>query len=171
MNCSPFDLRDYWFEELAPNERSQVETHLAACTGCRQELERLRLVGQTMRQLKDEEVPRRIAFVSDKVFEPSGPARWLRNLWPGAPRLAWSAALLLAVFFGGAWLCEPTMTVENGRWQIALGGGQARLEKALAAVEARQAAEMRNAEQAFEMVMKQVNELYKAQARPAVFQQ
>ena len=41
MSCSPFDLKDYFLEELADPERRQVEAHVKNCrpaarnwTGC-----------------------------------------------------------------------------------------------------------------------------------------
>ena len=40
MNCSPFDLRDYFLKELPDSERQQVETHVRGCAACREELER-----------------------------------------------------------------------------------------------------------------------------------
>jgi anti-sigma factor RsiW len=172
MNCSPFDLRDYWLEELRPEETRQVETHVAGCQNCREELERLRLTRQALLRLREEEPPRRIAFVSDKVFEPSRAARWWSAVWGGAPKLAFGLAMLLAVFFAGAWAARPSVTVENGRWQVAFGG-QPRASEAVAAMEARHAAEMRNVEQTYELLIKQMNELYRRQAEmaPALYRQ
>lgn len=172
MTCSPHDLRDYLWEELKAAERQQVEAHLEGCLGCREELERLQVTHRALLRLKDEEVPRRIAFVSDKVFEPSRAARWWAAFSVRVPRLALSAALLLAVFFGGVRMAQPTITVEKGRWQIAFSS-DARLEQAVAAMEARHTAEMRNAEQAFELLDKEVKFLYRqsAEMRPAMFRQ
>ena len=166
MNCAPFDLRDYWFEELGADERRQVEGHLEACSRCREELARLRATQQALLRLKDEEIPRRIAFVSDKVFEPSRAARWWAALTRGVPRFAFSAALLLAVFFAGAWASRPTITVEQGRWQIAFGSGDRQIEQKLAAFEAHHNAEIRNAEQAFEQLDKEVKFLYRQSVEP-----
>ena len=119
MNCSPFELRDYFFAELSPAERREVESHLNACAACREELAGLRSTQTALLRLPDEEMPRRIAFVSDKIFEPSRAARWWAGFSLGAPKLAFSLALLLAVFFGGAWISKPVLTVEGGRWQVA----------------------------------------------------
>jgi len=165
MNCSPFDLRDYWLEELGMAERRQVDAHLETCSHCREELERLRVTRQALLRLKDEEVPRRIAFVSDKVFEPSRAARWWTALNAHVPRLAWSMALLLAVLFGGLAMARPSITVERGRWQLAFGGS--------AAVEARHAADMRDVREAYEVLFKQLNVLYQqsAEVRPAAYRQ
>ncbi len=165
MNCSPFDLRDYWLEELGAAERREVETHLSGCGNCREELARLRATQAALLRLPEEEIPRRIAFVSDKVFEPSRAARWWAAFSLHVPKLAFSMALLLAVFFGGAWISKPTVTVEGGRWQIAFGGN--------AAAEARHTADMKAVEQSFELLDKQMQLLYRqsAEIRPAAYRQ
>ena len=93
MSCSPYDLKDYFFEELPPAERRLVEEHLKQCPGCRVELERLQVTGSALHALRDEEPPRRIAFVSDKVLEPT----WWQRLWQSGPRLGFAAAAMLAV--------------------------------------------------------------------------
>jgi len=93
MTCSPFDLKDYFFEELPAQERALVEEHLKQCPGCREEIERLRLTGSALAALREEEPPRRIAFVSDQVFEPG----WWQRLWQSGPRLGFAAAAMLSV--------------------------------------------------------------------------
>ena len=85
-------VRDYAFEELNPADRSAVERHLPQCAECRMELDHLRLTTAALRVLPDVEIPQRIAFVSDKVFEAS---RWSR--WFTGARLGFASALLLAV--------------------------------------------------------------------------
>lgn len=92
MNCAPFDLKDYLFGELSGEARREVEQHLAACESCREEYERLRLTQSALAALRDEEPPRRIAFVSDKIFEP----RWWHRLWRSGPQLGFASALALA---------------------------------------------------------------------------
>jgi len=96
MSCSPFDLKDYFFEELDGAERKQVEAHVTACRACREELNRLRLTGTTLLSLREEEIPRRIAFVSDPVFEPSPWRRWLAGFWNTPARLGFGSAALLS---------------------------------------------------------------------------
>ena len=93
MSCSPYELKDYVFGELAAAERKGVEQHAAACASCREELERLRMTAATLAALPDEEVPRRIAFVSDKVFEPT----WWQRFWQSAPRLGFASAAMLSL--------------------------------------------------------------------------
>jgi anti-sigma factor RsiW len=93
MSCSPYELKDYFFGELAPAERTAVESHVACCPACRDELAALNTTRSLLLSLPDEEPPRRIAFVSDKVFEP----RWWQKLWTSGPRLGFAAAAMLAV--------------------------------------------------------------------------
>ena len=101
MNCSQHDLKAYLLNELAEPERHPVEEHLRGCRDCREELERLRLTESALRVLAHEEIPRKIAFVSDKIFEPRGWA-WL---WNSGPRLGFaSAALLAAAILVHAWV-------------------------------------------------------------------
>lgn len=96
MSCSPFDLRDYLFGELAEPDRRQVEGHVHSCTHCNEDLERLRLTHSTLLALRDEEVPQRIGFVSDKVFEPSPVRRAWRSLWGSSPNLGFASAAMLS---------------------------------------------------------------------------
>jgi anti-sigma factor RsiW len=92
-SCGQVDLvRDYAFDELAPAERNLVQQHLAQCSGCAAELDRLRLTTAALRVLPDQEVPQRIAFVSDKVVEQS----WLAGIWNSAARLGFASACVLA---------------------------------------------------------------------------
>jgi anti-sigma factor RsiW len=92
MKCSPTDLKDYIFEELSAEGRAQVDRHLAACQTCREEMERLRMTQTALASMREEELPRRIAFVSDKVFEP----KWWQLIWNSGPRLGFASALLVA---------------------------------------------------------------------------
>jgi anti-sigma factor RsiW len=154
MNCSPFDLRDYCLDELNAGQRREVESHVASCAGCREELDRLRLTRQALLRLPEAEIPRRIAFVSDKVFEPAWYARW----WAALPRLAFGLAVLAAVFFAGAW--------SERRHQV-------ELTRAIQALETRHDAQMRGIAEAFDMVERQMNDFYRraAEARPATYRQ
>lgn len=89
-------LRDYAFDELPAGERPDMEQHLAACAECATELGQLRLTTAALRALPDREIPQRIAFVSDKVFEPSPLARWFGGFWNSAARLGFASACVLA---------------------------------------------------------------------------
>lgn len=93
-------LHDYAFDELAGAERQTFEQHLAGCGECSVELEQLRLTATALRSLPEREIPQRIAFVSDRVFEPSA---W-RRFWNSAPRLGFvSAGMLSAAIIISAW--------------------------------------------------------------------
>ncbi len=83
-------LRDYAFDELSAADRAAVERHLAECADCAQELDQFRLTTAALRMLPEREIPQRIAFVSDKVFQPSPLARFF-----GA-RLGFASACVLA---------------------------------------------------------------------------
>jgi len=145
MNCSQHDLKGYILGELPAAECGPLEAHLEGCLDCREEVERLRLTRTALDSLPEEEIPRRIAFVSDKVFEPRGWA-WL---WNSAPRLAFASATLLALaivvhaFVRPAPVAVP-VAVNTAAVQARVEGEvtrrlQAVLEKAAAESEARQA--------------------------------
>ncbi len=94
-------LKDYVFGELDAAGRREVEAAVAADAGLREELARLQVTQSAMFALREEELPRRIAFVSDKVFEPTWWQVWLNS----GPRMAFASAALLAgaiVFHGAA---------------------------------------------------------------------
>ncbi len=96
MSCSPFDLRDYFLQELADPQRRLVESHVRTCPSCRSELDRLQLTESALLTLREEEIPQRIAFVSDAVFEPSPVRRWLSDFWGSAARLGFASAAMLS---------------------------------------------------------------------------
>ena len=96
MSCSPFDLKDYFLKELPTPQALQVEEHIKTCAGCREELDRLRLTETALFSLRDEEIPQRIAFVSDKIFEPSPVRRWFSAFWGSAGRLGFASAAMLS---------------------------------------------------------------------------
>jgi Putative zinc-finger len=97
MSCSPFDVRDYFLQELAPPQRLQVEAHAETCAACREELERLGATEAALFCLRDEEIPQRIGFISDKIFEPSPARRWLTAFWGSTARLGFASAVVLSV--------------------------------------------------------------------------
>jgi hypothetical protein len=92
MSCSPSDLRDYFFGELGVEERRSVEQHIVACAGCRDDLDALGSTRSALLSVPDEEPPRRIGFVSDKVFEP----RWWQRIWASGPQLGFVSSCVLA---------------------------------------------------------------------------
>lgn len=86
-------VRDYAFDELAETERRAMEQHLTQCQDCAAELDQVRLTTAALRVLPEQEVPRRIAFVSDKIFERG----FLSGIWNSAARLGFVSACVLAV--------------------------------------------------------------------------
>lgn len=102
-------LRDYAFEELPAGERSAVEQHLAVCSECSMELDRLRMTTTALRTLPDQEVPQRIAFVSDRVFEPSW---WQRFRNSGAQMGFASVCVLASAIVVSAWHFAGSKTTE-----------------------------------------------------------
>ncbi len=96
MSCSPFDLRDYFFGELPEEGRRQMDAHVKNCAGCREELSQLRSTQAVLLSAPDEEIPQRIGFVSDRVYEPSRLRRWWRAFWGSAPRLGFASAAMLS---------------------------------------------------------------------------
>jgi anti-sigma factor RsiW len=97
MSCSPFDLRDYFLKELTDPQQRQVEAHVKTCQPCREEMERLRITEAALFSLREEEIPQRIGFVSDKIFEPSPWQRWWSSFWGSAARLGFASAAMLSI--------------------------------------------------------------------------
>lgn len=88
-------LHDYAVGELAGSERTALEQHLAVCGDCAVEVDRLRATTAALRILPDREMPQRIAFISDKVFEPSPVSRLFAGFWNSAARLGFASACVL----------------------------------------------------------------------------
>ena len=141
MSCSQIDLKAYFLGELAAAESGPAENHLRGCAACREELDRLRATRAALAALGDEEIPQRIAFVSDKVFAP----RW----WQALPRwLAAPASAALAVLLAMP-LLRPTASpaVDTAAIEVRIQAEVSRrldaaLQKAVAEAEARQAAKL-----------------------------
>jgi anti-sigma factor RsiW len=92
MKCQELDLKAYLFAELESGERRRVDEHVSACSACREELNRLQLTQASLLMVREEELPRRVAFVSDAVFEPN----WWQRFWQSGPRVAFAAAGMLS---------------------------------------------------------------------------
>lgn len=96
MSCKLEDRRPDWksyaLGELDARSRQEAESHVAACADCQDELAGLRVTLDAMATLREEELPRRIAFVSDKVFEP----RWYEKLFL-RPSFAAAAVIAAAI--------------------------------------------------------------------------
>jgi anti-sigma factor RsiW len=92
MSCSSDDLKAYLVGEMTRQERGMVDDHVRGCQSCREELDRLNVTQAALVSLEDEEIPRRIAFVSDRVFEP----RWWQTMWRSGPVMGFASSALLA---------------------------------------------------------------------------
>ena len=130
MSCSQYDWKAYALGELDRDHRHQAETHAAACAQCRDELAGLRLTLDALSTLREEEVPRRIAFVSDRVFEP----RWFARFWN--PTFA-AACVVAAAILVHAFAARPAVDSANLQSRI-----NTAVERAVTETEARHVSEM-----------------------------
>jgi anti-sigma factor RsiW len=120
------ELKDYLLGELTPAEKRAVEERLAADAAYRLEYERLSLTQNALLAVPEPEMPRRIAFVSDPVFE-NKPTFWQRLVGP-----AWAygcAAMLSAAILAHGFL-------SGGGAPAGEAALQARIDKAVAEVRA-----------------------------------
>ena len=104
------DWRAYALGEWDAATRREAENHAAACADCQDELAGLRITLDALSTLREEELPRRIAFVSDKVFEP----RWWQKLFL-RPSFA-AAGLIAAAILAHGFLrpvAAPTSPVDT----------------------------------------------------------
>ena len=151
MSCSNFDLKGYLLGEIPETGRSAVKEHLAGCPACAEEVDRLRLTHAAMMTLPEEEMPRRIAFVSDKVFEP----RWWQRLWSSGPKLGFaSAAMLSAAILAHGYVRPSGAAIDQAQVESAM-------RKVVAESESRQDDRLSKAMSAvgesYEFLMKKVN--------------
>lgn len=82
------DVKAYALRELGEAETRAAAAHVAGCEACREELAGLQVTLSALATVREEEVPRRIAFVSDKVFAPRWWQRFLNPTFAGACVLA-----------------------------------------------------------------------------------
>jgi len=155
MNCSFFDSKPeskpdwkaYVLRELGQDAHRQAEAHLATCSTCHEEVATLRLTLDTLSTLREEEMPRRIAFVSDKVFEP----RWWQralNQTVRSPTFAAGVLVAAAILIHGS--------LRPGQAQV-----DAAVTQAVSQVEARHMQEVRAMYEELDMRNKQVANLYR----------
>src|SRR5438477_2834429 len=150
MSCSFFDSKPesrpdwkaYVLRELGQDAHRQAEAHLATCSICHEEVATLRLTLDTLSTLREEEVPQRIAFVSDKVFEP----RWWQRVF--SPTFAAGALVAAAILIHGS--------LRPGQAQV-----DAAVSKAISQVEARHTQELQVVYQLLDMRDKQVANMYR----------
>ncbi len=92
MSCSLGEARPDWkayaFGEMTAEARQNAEAHASDCSECHQEWSGLTGTLAALSSLREEAVPRRIAFVSDKVFEPRWWQAYLRPAFLGTSLLA-----------------------------------------------------------------------------------
>jgi hypothetical protein len=134
MSCSPFDLKDYFLKELTDPQQRQVETHVQTCSGCREELDRLRLTGVALCSLPDEEIPQRIGFVSDPVFERS----WWAAFWGTPALLGFASAAMLSVAILVLGLTHRAPAVFSAQTSYSRAEVDQRIHAAVSAAESRQ---------------------------------
>ena len=149
MSCISPDAKPDWkaylLGELHPDVSRQAQAHMAACSLCHEEVATLRLTLDTLSTLREEEVPRRIAFVSDKVFEP----RWWQRVF--SPTFAAGALVAAAILIHGS--------LRPGQAQV-----DAAVTKAISQVEARHTQEMEVLSDLIEQRDKQVANMYLSNA-------
>jgi len=140
MSCSSVDLKAYFLGELPAAEKAAIAKHLDACAGCREEMDRLDATRAALVSVADVEPPQRIAFVSDKIFEP----RWFERIWQSGPVMGFaSAAVLAAAIFVHAYARPAAAPVDTARMEQRIqqevnSRVDAVVTKAVAATEQRQ---------------------------------
>jgi anti-sigma factor RsiW len=131
MSCGNYDWKAYAFGEMKAPERREAEAHAATCSNCREELAGERLTLDAMSTLREEEIPRRIAFVSDQIFEPTWYKRAFRSVW--SPNFAAACVIAGAILVHAyARPSTPDPAVTNAQIQAAV-------DKAVAVVQANDA--------------------------------
>ena len=126
MSCGSYDWKAYALDEMERPVRREADAHAAACAECSEELAAVRMTLNALSTLRDEEIPRRIAFVSDKVFEP----RWWQRFWN--PNLAAACVIAAAILVHA--FARPAESAARVQAEI-----DAAVNKAVAEVEARHA--------------------------------
>jgi anti-sigma factor RsiW len=127
MSCKLEDRRPDWksyaLGELDARTRQEAESHVAACADCQDELAGLRVTLDAMATLREEELPRRIAFVSDKVFEP----RWYEKLTQAFLRPSFAAAAVIAAAILVHAFVRPVAAPANATAQVDTRAVEARV--------------------------------------------
>jgi hypothetical protein len=141
VSCPSYDWKAYALGERDAHSRREAEAHAATCSACRDELAGLRLTLDALSTLREEDIPRRIAFVSDKVFEP----RWWQNFLK--PSFA-AGCLIAAAILVHAFVRPPG------------GDVQARIDQAVQQMEQKQTRQMEVVDSALELIEKQNKMMY-----------
>jgi hypothetical protein len=129
--CSNFDWKSYALGEMDAPARREAEAHAALCSNCREEMSTLRVTLDALSTLREEEIPRRIAFVSDQIFEPRWYQRIFNSLW--SPNFA-AACVVAGAILVHAFARPAQVPAEQMQAQI-----DAAVNKAVATVQANDA--------------------------------
>lgn len=141
-HLDPDLLSAYLDEEVSPAERARVESHLAACASCQQELAALRKTVALLRQLPPVPLPRTF-YLTEEMVEPAPRGRLIP--WPSwLPALTTMAALLLCALLVRGTIPAPVPSA--GTSEIAVAPA-AEAEMAAPAEEPESADTMRMAEE------------------------
>jgi hypothetical protein len=143
------DWKAYALGELDSDSRRHAEAHAAVCPSCREELEMVRVTLDAMSTLREEEIPRRIAFVSDKVFAP----RW----WQVFRQPTFAAACVIAAAIMAHAFVRPAASTDSAALQASM---KAAVTQAVTQVEERHAKEMSAMLADYEILSKQVTGMY-----------
>jgi anti-sigma factor RsiW len=119
------DVKAYAVGELSESDKRSAAAHVASCSSCREELGGLQVTLGSLAMLRDEEMPRRITFVSDKQVEP----RWWQNMF--SPTFASACVLAGAIVFHGLSNQGPSEAVIQARVQQQVGQAVAEMEDRL----------------------------------------
>jgi anti-sigma factor RsiW len=127
MTCESYDWKAYALGELGQPARREAEAHAGACPACREELAALRLTLDAMSTLREEEIPRRIAFVSDQIFEPRWYQRAFRSLW--TPNFAAACVVAGAILIHAYHASAPDQAAVNAQIDAAVNKAVAVVEQ------------------------------------------
>ena len=157
MSCvspeSKPDWKAYVLRELGQDAHRQAEAHLATCSTCHEEVAGLRLTLDTLSTLREEEMPRRIAFVSDKVFEP----RWWQRAFN---QTMFSPTFAAGVLVAAAILVHGALRPGQAQVDAAVAQAVSQVEARQAKLEAQHALEIQVLSDLVEQRDKQVANMY-----------
>lgn len=129
LESSKPDWKAYALGEMDAAERREAEAHAAHCAACQEEVAGLRITLDAMAVLREEELPRRIAFVSDKVFEPT----WWQRMAQSVRQPSFAAAGVIAVAILVHAFVRPAGAPVSPAAQVDVAAGVARMEAQVAA--------------------------------------
>ena len=140
MSCEAYDWKSYALGEMDRPARREAEAHAGVCPACREELAGLRLTLDALSTLREEEIPRRIGFVSDQIFEPRWYQRLFQSLW--TPNFAAACLIAGAILVHAFRSPAADPTVVNAQINAAVA-------KAVAVMQAQQELDTARADEAY----------------------